>query len=167
MSRLGPALVSLYPRKWRRRYGDELTEMIAAERFSLRMVVDVLAGAIDARLNSPETVLHEKDQKEPMRFAFRCAPLTMSRSEQWRSAAWMIGGSLLLTGVALVLKLTGGSKSIAEALLYGAFPASLMLSNEPMYFRCYSRPARMTLAIGGAVLILLMMWLSVVIAYRI
>src|SRR5690606_11682032 len=44
------ALLKLYPREWRERYGRELEEIVAAQPRSLRLAVDLLAGAIDAHL---------------------------------------------------------------------------------------------------------------------
>jgi hypothetical protein len=43
----------------------------------------------------------------------------------------------------------------------------LMLSNECLYFKPYSRAARFTLSLGGAVFIILMMWGAVLLGNRI
>lgn len=43
-------LIRLYPRAWRQRYGAEMCELLAQDRFTLRAATDLLAGAIDARL---------------------------------------------------------------------------------------------------------------------
>jgi hypothetical protein len=51
MSRLASALLRLYPRGWRRRYGAEMAAMLEAEPLTLRTATDLVAGAIDARLN--------------------------------------------------------------------------------------------------------------------
>ena len=47
-------LVRLYPAGWRRRYGAEMETVLASQEPSLWQVVDVLRGALDARLH-PET----------------------------------------------------------------------------------------------------------------
>jgi hypothetical protein len=39
------ALVRLYPRAWRQRYGDELTALVESTSVSSRLVVDLLRGA--------------------------------------------------------------------------------------------------------------------------
>ena len=49
-------LLKLYPPRWRRRYGEELTELIAARPFSVGAAVDLVAGAIDAWLH-PQLVV--------------------------------------------------------------------------------------------------------------
>jgi ATP-dependent Clp protease ATP-binding subunit ClpC len=43
--------VGLYPAGWRRRYGAELRTVLAAERPTVRGVLDVLLGALDAYLH--------------------------------------------------------------------------------------------------------------------
>jgi hypothetical protein len=49
-------LVRLYPSAWRERYGEEFRAVLAEERFSAWSVLDVVLGAVDARLH-PERVL--------------------------------------------------------------------------------------------------------------
>ena len=44
-------LIRLYPPAWRRRYGRELAELLAAQPRSFRTAVDLVAGAVDAWLN--------------------------------------------------------------------------------------------------------------------
>ncbi len=48
-------LLRLYPRRWRARYGEELTGMFASTPLSLSLAIDLIAGAIDARMH-PELV---------------------------------------------------------------------------------------------------------------
>ena len=44
-------LLKVYPPAWRARYGDEFAALVAAQPLTFQLVVDVLAGAIDARLD--------------------------------------------------------------------------------------------------------------------
>lgn len=44
-------LLTLYPRKWRRRYAAEMAGVLAHERLTAQLIVDVLRGAIDAHLH--------------------------------------------------------------------------------------------------------------------
>lgn len=46
-----PFLLRLYPAAWRTRYGDEFIELLAARPPSLRDRLDIVTGAVDARLN--------------------------------------------------------------------------------------------------------------------
>jgi hypothetical protein len=45
-------LVRLYPRSWRERYGEEYAALLAEHGLGPRTVVDVLSGALDARLGA-------------------------------------------------------------------------------------------------------------------
>ena len=44
-------LLRLYPAQWRERYGEEFGAVLASQRASVGLVVDVLGGAIDAHLH--------------------------------------------------------------------------------------------------------------------
>ena len=108
MSAMTSALLRLYPRAWRRRYGAEMDAMLADERLTLRTLVDLLAGAIDARVN-PQ--LRGADPCAPvqgvttMTKTAACVPAGTTTADHWRSAAWMVGGSLVLTVIGFLLKL--------------------------------------------------------------
>jgi TonB family protein len=41
----------LYPRAWRERYRDEVAALLASEKPTLRVALDLIFGAVDARLN--------------------------------------------------------------------------------------------------------------------
>jgi MFS family permease len=44
-------LLALYPRAWRSRYGDEFSDLLEARPPSLRDLLDIVIGAVDARIN--------------------------------------------------------------------------------------------------------------------
>lgn len=170
MAAVTSALIRLYPRAWRQRYGQEMRELLAAQKPTLRTFADLVAGAVDARLNPQGTPANRAGSKQGaghMVKAFRCAPEGVSMSDQWRSAAWLVGGSVVLMLIGVALKLQIGSNSLSEGLMYAAFPASLMLSSECTYLKRYSTAARTVMSVGGAVGMVLMMWAAVAIAYRI
>jgi hypothetical protein len=48
MRALARAALRLYPRAWRERYGEEVTDLVASRPARLRTVLDLLAGAADA-----------------------------------------------------------------------------------------------------------------------
>jgi hypothetical protein len=56
-------LLRLYPPRWRRRYGAELDDLVAAQPFSLSGAIDLIAGAIDAWIH-PEFVPPASDSKD-------------------------------------------------------------------------------------------------------
>ena len=91
----------------------------------------------------------------------------VSRRDQSRSAAWMIGGTVFLTMLSLVLTKTIGRSAFAEALGYAAFPMALMTSSECTWLKRYSTVSRSVLVLIGSVAILLMTWAAVAIGNRI
>jgi hypothetical protein len=168
MAALASVLIRLYPRAWRRRYGREMRELLAHRQTSLRTVADLIAGAIDARLNPQSaTVAPITEGDHSMSNVFGCNPLGVSRQDQWRSSAWMIGGTIGLALTSILLQWQMGKNAFSESLIYAAFPASLMLSSECTYLKRYSGQARTVMSIGGAALIVLMMWGAVAIGNRI
>jgi hypothetical protein len=44
-------LLGLYPRRWRQRYGAEITEILEHERLTAQFAIDLVRGAIDAHLH--------------------------------------------------------------------------------------------------------------------
>jgi hypothetical protein len=54
-------LVRLYPARWRRRYGDEFSALLEEEPWSVRLLLDILAGAFAAHLD-PYPVLALEDR---------------------------------------------------------------------------------------------------------
>lgn len=49
-------LLWLYPAAWRHRYGGEVAQMLEGRAFSLRVTVDLVAGAIDTWLHPSQTL---------------------------------------------------------------------------------------------------------------
>ena len=170
MARVTSALIRLYPRAWRDRYGPEMRELLAAGKPSLRTYADLIAGAVDARLNpqwNPAERAGNTEGANQMVKAFRCAPAGVSLADQGRSVGWMLGGTLALTLFGVFLRQQLGPNSLSEGLLYSAFPASLMLSSECTYLKRYSPAARTVMSVGGAILVVVMMWAAVAIGARI
>jgi hypothetical protein len=153
------AVLRLYPRLWRDRYGAEMLELVGSQPVSLRSLADLMAGAVDARLNPRLARNAAGVRAEGINTVSRsmCAIEGVTVRDQWRSAGWMVGGSLVLVLVAIGLKLRIGPNVASEAFLNAAFPASLMLSMECTYLKRYSSVARGAIAVGGAALILLIM----------
>lgn len=170
MSRVASTLLRLYPRGWRDRYGGEMAALLGDQPLTLRAVTDLLAGAIDARLNSQWTRVNAPAEAKGATMStrtWRCTSVGVTRADEWRSAAWMVGGSLVLVVISTALQALWRENAFSESLLYSAFPASLMLSNECLYFKRYSPAARLTLSLGGALFIILMMWGATAIGNRI
>jgi hypothetical protein len=100
-------LLRLYPRPWRRRYGDEVAAMLAEQRFSLAAAVDLIAGAIDVWLHPSATMAAAaagSDVKEKSMTSgiakLNCAALAgpnVTKADQWRAAGMTIGLTIVLT----------------------------------------------------------------------
>ena len=153
-------LLRLYPRDWRHRYGGEVEMLVANERPSFRLFLDLLAGAVDARLN-PQPIPKPKTSQgdQPMSSIKRlCARSPFTVAEQSRSAAWMLGSALAFASLGLALS-TLGQELLSQAVLYAGFPMAFILSNKSTYLKDYSPVARWTLILGGMVGMFLFMLL--------
>ena len=99
-------LLKLYPPRWRRRYGRELEELVAARRFSIGAAADLIAGAIDAWLNpqlaaaaAAAVPAVTTDSKGDVSMIARTCAFEMrevSAIDKAKSTAVMIGGTLFL-----------------------------------------------------------------------
>ncbi|HJR58552.1 MAG TPA: hypothetical protein VJ813_04120 [Vicinamibacterales bacterium] len=170
MAAMTSVLIRLYPRAWRERYGGEMRELLASQKLSLRTFTDLVAGAVDARMNPqqlPAALPGRMEGSTIMVRAFRCAPQGVTVRDQWRGAAWMAGGSIALTAFGILLKMKIGPNALSEGLMYAAFPAALMLSSECTYLRPYSPAARKVMSFGGAAFVVVIIWIAVLIGDRI
>ena len=141
------ALVRLYPRAWRDRYGEEVEALIAAERPSVRLALDLIAGAIDARVNpqwppgQPPGGTGQGETTMGRLFA-SCQPTDITPAEQRRSAAWMLGGTLILAVAYILLKRAFGDTIVIDAFGVSTFPIAVLMSSRDTYFKRYSSAAR-------------------------
>jgi hypothetical protein len=96
-------LIRLYPPAWRRRYGRELTELIATQPMSFGVAIDLVAAAVDAWLNpqssTAATATHTKGAGAmiPKMLQLRCDGYgpDVTKADNLKAAAIVIGGSLL------------------------------------------------------------------------
>lgn len=102
-----PFLLRLYPGAWRARYGDEFADLLASRPPTVRDRLDIIAGAVDARLR-PQVASHPAG----------AAPLPRDRSV---GALIVLAGSLLTVwaalGVSFMGRWDGPAESAARALL--------------------------------------------------
>lgn len=120
-------LLRLYPAPWRRRYGDEVAGMIADQRFSFRLAVDLVAGAIDVWLH-PSTTLaaaaaaepHTEEKNMSSRLArFGCAGAwgpDVTRADHVKAAAVTLGGTIVMTLVWMAARVRTGDNAYLDAL---------------------------------------------------
>jgi hypothetical protein len=157
-----PWLLILYPRAWRRRYGDEVAEMLAGRGFSLRTSVDLVAGAIDVWLHPSETLAaarmsqSEQEEKNMLNRIARLAcdlPEGVSAIDQWKSAGVMIGGTVILTLAWMALRRGIGNPPYMDALGVMPFLIPFLFSMRYTYLK--GRPASVqAVFIGGFSLLL-------------
>lgn len=83
--------------------------------------------------------------------ASRCGSTHFSKAEARRSAFWMLGLTIVLSGTAVILTKTYGSNIMASALLYSAFFIALTVSTRHTYLKPYSQRARNVLIFVGIV----------------
>ena len=109
-------MLHLYPRRWRQRYGAEVAAMVAGERPSFRLFVDLVAGAVDARLN-PQLTPVTTPQGEPQQMTTIQRLCSGSRRNDKYNAPLMIGSSLAFVTIALVLHLAFDQVLVGQVLL--------------------------------------------------
>jgi hypothetical protein len=103
-------LLRLYPVPWRERYGEEFAAVLATQRPSVGLVLDVLAGAVDAHLHPQIQRSHSKqikgDDTMTLEMLQRCAAGGPKLSPSERRIAFRLSISSALVIVALYIGLT-------------------------------------------------------------
>jgi hypothetical protein len=124
-------LLRLYPPAWRARYGDEFREIVCSRRASLGVVIDIVAGAVDAWLQPQSIVAADHIQEKTMAATLmkRCAAgSNLSIREQRIGAAIMLGGPLALAAMYVYLAARYGGNDLVDAFGMLIVPASLTLA---------------------------------------
>src|ERR1051325_9352336 len=131
------ALLRLYPRRWRQRYGPEVADMLAGRPFSLAVAIDLIAGAIDVRLHPDVTMAAAMSQPEGVKnmeaksLGFDCsAGGRISAADQWRASALTIGGTLALTLVWMGLHFRMGDNAYVDSFSVFPFLVAGLLSTR-------------------------------------
>ena len=153
-------LLRLYPPAWRERYGEELLEVVGQGSLTLQQAIDIVSGAIDARLSA--------DVRTATRAAGAAAPggstmtirTMLCRSSGVRyttrdsliAAAVMIGMTAAFSALGLALKYSGWAAA-SQVVLNVAFMGSMALSLP--FWLMKDQPWKAQVAIVGGTLILL------------
>jgi hypothetical protein len=148
-------LLKLYPPRWRRRYGAEVAELIAMQRFSFGAAVDLIAGAIDAWLNPQLAAAGTADTKGDGSMIARTMQLKcaghgpkISAGDTGRATGIMLGGTLALTLLWMWMVTQFGKNDYVMALSPMAYFLPMLLSLK--YTSLKGRSARVqTIFIGG------------------
>ena len=141
-------ILRLYPRPWRRRYGDEVAALLQGRGFSLRIAVDLIAGAIDVWLHpgvtlaaasaaSPSTNEEEKTMlSRVLRLdCARTADSGISRADAWKAGAATILVTLALTLAWMALVVRFPRNDVVEALSSLPFFVGLLASMRYTYLK--------------------------------
>ena len=162
--RLGPG--TLYGARWRRRYGDERRSLVTAQRFSIGNTIDLIAGAIDAWIH-PQMIAAARPEPAPegeqtmlaRMMKLRCAGYgpNITRADQWKSAAVMIGTTLVLTLGWMWLRVWTDDNPYVDAFSAMPFFAGLMLSMRYTYLKTRSGAAQ-AIFIGGTLAIIVLIF---------
>jgi hypothetical protein len=153
-------VLALYPPRWRRRYGDELRALIGAQPFSLHAVIDLIAGAIDAWLE-PQKIPMQPDAGPKgvtmigtmMKLGCAGSGERGTRQDAWKSAAVMLGGTLLLTALWMVVRVRSDDRAYVDAFSAMAFLVPCLFSLR--YTSLKGRSLRtQSIFIGGMILVL-------------
>jgi hypothetical protein len=142
----GRWLVRLYPRAWRERYGAEMSAMLEQMPLTPAAVIDLVAGAIDARV-APHAVAASRtvstSEKEKAMFNSmmkRCAAgPALSTKDALTGAAVMLGSSLLFAIAYVYAAYRYQGNELVEAFGIMAFPAALLISMPFTYTKGHSR----------------------------
>jgi hypothetical protein len=124
-------LIRLYPPAWRRRYGDELAELLETQPFSLRTSIDLIAGAIDAWVHPQASTSVVADAKGGESMLPKMLQLRgfgqgpqYTPADSLKAAAVTIIGALLGVPVIYWARQTYGPNSLLEtfAVTYWLIP---------------------------------------------
>jgi hypothetical protein len=142
-----PWLLTLYPRAWRRRYGDEVAEMLAGRALSFRTSVDLVAGAIDVWLHPAATLAAARaaqPTEEEKTMLNRIARLDcalspdVSSADQRKALVVMLGGTVILTFAWMLARVRLGNNSYMDSLSVLAFLIPFLFSMR--YTQLKGRP---------------------------
>ena len=153
-------LLRLYPRAWRERYGEEFLAALDEGPLHWQQVVDIVSGAIDARLSADVRAATAGSRRADGGGAMTLKSLMACDSRQARfttrdslvGAGAMIVFSVLL-GIIGVFARRGGAPLTADALAQLGFPVSLTLSMP--FWLMKGQPWKAQAVVIGTTLVLL------------
>jgi len=154
-------LLRLYPARWRERYGEEFGAVLASQRASVGLILDVLGGAIDAHLYPQTQHLQTQHSdstqtrgEDTMTFAMlqRCAAggPKLSPSDRRIARRIMIGSALVIAGLEIALSRIYRGAPAVQALIYASAPMLALIYEQTAYLRKRSWLTQAFVLVGGA-----------------
>jgi hypothetical protein len=169
-------LVRLYPKSWRARYGDEFAAILDAQPASLGLLVDVLAGALDARLHprliasstrGPERTALQGVSAMTEALMTRCAAggPQLSTREQYLAGGMMMAAALLMGTAYVLLRHRFHATPAVEAVGYSIFPGIMLFYTQAAYLRHRPAATQAVFLGGGLGAVYLLFWAACAIAF--
>jgi hypothetical protein len=159
-------LLNLYPRRWRRRYGEEFRALLGAQPFSIGAMIDVISGAIDAwiypqMMVAVQTVAAAEGEQNMLAktMRFRCAGYgpEVTRADQWKSLAVMVGVTIVLSLGWMWLHVRSGDNPYVDSFSLMPFLIGLLLSMR--YTNLKARSAQtQAVFIAGSIMMLTLLF---------
>jgi hypothetical protein len=142
-------LVRLYPARWRARYGDEFAAMLAGQRVSVGLLLDVIGGAVDAHLH-PQVLQSNSNEfpnpnqgEDTMTIAMfeRCAAggPKLSPGERRFASTLAILTALAMASLYLVLTKIFRQAPAVQAVIYASVFFTSSIHVQIAYLRNRSR----------------------------
>jgi hypothetical protein len=159
-------LLRLYPAPWRERYGEEFGAVLASQHASPGLVLDVLAGAVDARLHPQIQHTHSKqikgDDTMTLEMLQRCAAggPKLSPSERRIASRFAIWSALVMAVLYMVLTKIYREAPAVQAVFYASVFSSSTVYLQAAYLR--NRPwLTRVFILGGSLLGMYLFMLAV------
>lgn len=138
-------LLRLYPEAWRARYGEEFATVLAGQRASFGLVLDVIGGAVDAHLHPQVLPTHSNQAQgeDTMTLALlqRCAlgGPKLSPSERRFASTLAILSALAMASLYLVLTKLYRQAPAVQAVIYASVFFTSCIHVQMAYLRNRSR----------------------------
>ena len=134
-------LLQLYPARWRERYGEEFGAVLASQHASVDLVLDVLAGAVDAHLypqiQNSQSLPIKGDDTMTLEMLQRCAVggPKLSPKDRRIASLFMLVSALVMATLYIVLTKIYRAAPAVQALFYATFPALTLIYGQTAYLR--------------------------------
>lgn len=154
-------LLRLYPRAWRERYADEMSAMLSDVSLTPASILDIVAGAIDARV-APQAIRGNGPAAQPEREQSMFTTMMtccatgpgVTPQDRWLGSTVMIGLSAVFAAAYIVAASMFRGSDLVDALGIMAFPAAMFLSMPFTYLKGHSRTSQVVI-VGGCLLVLI------------
>ncbi len=126
-------LVRLYPRAWRERYGDEFVETVGPRALHPQQVIDIIAGAIDARMSFKSKAAKAQTEGggevmvQQWKAICHTSSVRYTKRDALISAGVLLGMTLVITGAGIIAG-KQGYKELGDVLKGLSFPVSATVS---------------------------------------